>query len=141
MSTEGDAVSYPCEIGHSHTLHGLLLPPMSPNTFIHYCVLCLLTVVCRCLQAVTVTVRLRARSTSVQLCLHHVVVHGLTSLSVIFQVKMTGAFFTRFSQSLVLNTSTSEKKSHHSKVTGKMSEKSKKEKNQNFAFFNGVQDN
>ena len=68
------------------------------------------------------------------------VVHGLTSLSVIFQVKMTGAFFTRFSQSLVLNTSTSEKKSHHSKVTGKMSEKSKKEKNQNFAFFNGVLD-
>ena len=58
MSTEGDAVSYACEIGPLHTLHGLLLPPMSPNTFIHYCVLCLLTVVCRCLQAVTVTVRL-----------------------------------------------------------------------------------
>ena len=68
------------------------------------------------------------------------VVHGLTFLSVIFQVKMTGDFFTRFSQSLVLNMSTSEKKSHHSKVTGKMSEKRKRKKNQNFAFFNGGRD-
>ena len=61
MSTEGDAVLYPREIGLLHTLRGLLLRPMSPNTATYYCFSYLLTAILRCLQAVIVTVRLRAR--------------------------------------------------------------------------------